>query len=199
MRKLLVLGWLLSLLCCVMLLFWYNEGRYRLPTPLPKNYTAVPNGSFIQLQGITGKEMHKPLLLHFFNPDCPCSRFNLAYVKKLAKQYGSQADFILVLVTARNYSPQEIRKRFDISLPIIQDGGLSASCGVYSTPQAVIIDTKQQLYYRGNYNRSRYCVDKATNYAEAALEALLKNNYTVTFDQMALKAYGCQLPGCGRQ
>ena len=199
MRKLLVIGWLFSLFCCIILLFWYNEGRYRLPTPIPENYIPVPNGSFVELRGIAGADIRKPLLLHFFNPDCPCSKFNLVHVKKLVKQYGSQANFVLVLVTARNYSAEEIRQRFDISVPVVKDSGLSKLCGVYSTPQAVIIDTHRQLYYRGNYNRSRYCVDKTTNYAEAALEALLKNDYTVKFDPMALRAYGCQLPGCSKE
>ena len=196
MRKAVVISWLLSLLFCIIVVFWYNEWIYNLPTPLPKNYTAVATGSVLQLPGIRDDAGHKPLFLHFFNPDCPCSKFNLEHVKKLIKEYGRDASFKLVLVTAKNYSAEEIQQRFNISVPVIRDSGLSARCGVYSTPQAVIIDADQKLYYRGNYNRSRYCVDKSSNYAQLALESLLKKNYTVKFDPLAVKAYGCQLPGC---
>jgi hypothetical protein len=52
------------------------------------------------------------------------------------------------------------------------------------------------LYYRGNYNKSRYCTDKKTEYARMALDALLNNNANIGFDQLAIKAYGCQLPKC---
>lgn len=31
---------------------------------------------------------------------------------------------------------------------------IAISCGVYSTPQAVIIDGNGQLFFRGNYNKT---------------------------------------------
>jgi Domain of unknown function (DUF6436) len=199
MRKVFVISWLLSLLLGIILVFWFNEWVYARPTPVPKNYTAVRTGSLMQLPGITDTNSHKPLFLHFFNPDCPCSKFNLAHVKMLIKKYGSDANFTLVLVTAKNYSAAEIQERFAISIPVIPNNGLSERCGVYSTPQAVIIDDQQQLYYRGNYNRSRYCADKKTNYAQAALETLLQKNEPIKFELLAVKAYGCQLPGCTKE
>jgi hypothetical protein len=67
--------------------------------------------------------------------------------------------------------------------------------GVYSTPQAVIIDAGQRIFYRGNYNRTRYCTDKKSEYARLALKSLLQNN-DVVFSQYALTPYGCQLPKC---
>ena len=196
MRKALVAVWILLLCSCTAALFWYNEWVYSLPTPIPKKYTAVPMGSQMILPGLTTGALVKPVFLHFFNPDCPCSRFNIEHVKLLIKLYGEKADFKLVLVTQKNYTANEIQKRFGISIPVLQDNSIAASCGVYSTPQAVIIDNSHKLYYRGNYNRSRYCSDKKTNYAQTALESLLQNHYQLAFDPLAVKAYGCQLPGC---
>lgn len=92
----------------------------------------------------------------------------------------------------------DVQKRFDLQVPVLFDTSLATTCGVYSTPQAVIIDTSHSLYYRGNYNKSRYCTDPKSNYAEIALNALLNRQDTVRFDAYALKAYGCQLPNCTR-
>ena len=196
MRRILVFSWLLLILGVIAAFFWYNEWVYNLPTPVPKSYKAIAAGERIELKGISNDLSGKPLFLHFFNPDCPCSRFNIKHVRLLVKQYQSVARFKLVLVSNKHYTEEQIQKRFDINIPVIPDKGLAAACGVYSTPQAVIVDAGQHLFYRGNYNRSRYCTDKNSNYAQQALEALQKKNYTTQFAPLAVKAYGCSLPGC---
>ncbi|MEP6749372.1 MAG: AhpC/TSA family protein [Bacteroidota bacterium] len=200
MKKVYVVSWLLLLLSGVIMLFWYNEWIFNLPTPVPKNYTAIETGTTIHLPGAeTDTIAGKPVFLHFFNPDCPCSRFNIDHVRSLIKRYGNEVSFRLVLVSNKDYSTKEIQDRFNITIPVIHDTTIAALCGVYSTPQAVIIDNRHKLFYRGNYNRSRYCTDKKTNYAQVALEALMKNSFHVAFDQLAVKAYGCQLPGCRKE
>ena len=118
------------------------------------------------------------------------------HVRSLIEQYGRDTDFRIVLVTDKAYTEQQIQKRFSINIPIMADSGISAACGVYSTPQAVIINSSGTLHYRGNYNRSRYCTDKKTNYAQAALEQLIRGNYAQSPGLLATKAYGCSLPGC---
>lgn len=196
MKKILVYSWLVLLGVMMAVLFWYTEWKYSLPTPVPANYAAVPEGTFIHLPGVSTSVFNRPVFLHFFNPDCPCSRFNIAHVKKLVQQYSNKVDFKIVLVTSKRYTQKEIQEKFGISLPVLQDTTLATLCGVYSTPQAVIIDNNHKLYYRGNYNRSRYCSDNKTNYAQNALVSLLSKRYQFSFDPMAVKAYGCQLPGC---
>jgi hypothetical protein len=199
MKKVFLVSWLGIIMLGIIMLFWYNEWIYNLPTPVPVNYAAVPVGATIHLPDQVNAGTAKPLFLHFFNPDCPCSRFNIEHVRSLIKKYGDKVSFKMVLVTSKNYSAKEIQERFNITIPVIQDTTIAAMCGVYSTPQAVILDEQHKLYYRGNYNRSRYCTDKKTNYAQAALEALMQNNFHLAFDQYAVKAYGCQLPGCRKE
>ncbi|RXK81955.1 TlpA family protein disulfide reductase [Filimonas effusa] len=195
MRKKIVLAWLALLFLGIVTLFWYNEWKYSLPTPVPESYQAVATGTVIKAAQpmVQNKQ---PLFLHFFNPDCPCSRFNTTYFKKLVKKYEHVARFVIVPMSKKPITAEEIRSRFDLSLPVIFDTSLARTCGVYSTPQAVIIDTSYHLYYRGNYNKSRYCTDTQSNYAEIALEALLNQRPHVQFDKYALQAYGCQLPTC---
>jgi hypothetical protein len=198
MKKILVVAWLILLLFAVGAIFWYNELVYHLPTPVPENYKPISQGKFIKLNGTLEADRSKPLFLHFFNPDCPCSRFNISNFKSLAKQYGQQVNFVIVVMNNKHYTAKEIQDKFDLNVPVLFDASIAASCGVYSTPQAALLDTGHKLYYRGNYNSSRYCTDEKTSYAKIALTGLLHDHAKLIFNQLALRAYGCRLPNCSR-
>jgi hypothetical protein len=196
MRKIAVIIWLLVLLTTIVTLFWRNEWVYSLPTPVPENYQPVRKGTILDITTKLPFKTDIPVLLHFYNPDCPCSRFNIPHFKSLVAQYESKIRFVIIPVTHKKMTASDILKKFDLNIPVLFDTGLATECGVYSTPQAVIIDTGKQLFYRGNYNRSRYCTDTKTEYARMAIDKLLHNNAAIIFDQFALKTYGCQLPKC---
>jgi len=196
MRKLMVIIWLVLLFSAVGALFWYNELVYHLPTPIPENYKAVNNGTVIKLNVALNANRGKPLFLHFFNPDCPCSRFNITNFKSLVKQYGSQVNFVVVVMNNKRYTAKAIQDKFDLDIPVLFDASLAGACGVYSTPQAVLLDAQHTLYYRGNYNQSRYCTDEKTSYAKIALTGLLHDHSRLVFSPLALRAYGCSLPNC---
>jgi hypothetical protein len=112
------------------------------------------------------------------------------------QQYGKAVDFGIVVLTAKGYTASQIQDKFGIRIPVSFDSSIAATCGVYSTPQAVIITAGHKLYYRGNYNKSRYCTNKSSNYAQIALDALLHRDNAIVFDRYALTAYGCRLPEC---
>ncbi len=192
----LIVGWLVLLLSAVGAIFWYNEWVYHLPTPIPKNYRPVHPGKIIVLHGQLASDHTQPLFLHFFNPDCPCSRFNITNFKSLVKRYGRQVKFVVVVMNNDRYTARQIQDKFDLDIPVLFDASLAAASGVYSTPQAVLLDQKHRLYYRGNYNNSRYCTDEKTNYARIAIEGLLHDHQKIIFNQLALRAYGCRLPNC---
>jgi len=196
MRKLLVIIWLMLLASTLGALFWYNELVYHLPTPVPAGYKAVGQGTFIKLRGPLAENFSKPVLLHFFNPDCPCSRFNITNFRALVKQYGGKVNFVVVVLHNSYYTAKQIQDKFDLDVPVTFDASLATACGVYSTPQAVLLDARHKLYYRGNYNSSRYCTDEKTNYAKMAIMGLLNDHARIIFNQLALRAYGCRLPNC---
>jgi hypothetical protein len=139
----------------------------------------------------------KQLLLHFFNPDCPCSRFNLKHVKQLAKNYGMNVAFLAVVPETFTGRAEAIRRQYDLPMPVVTDGGeqLARACGVYATPQAALVDAAGTLYYRGNYNKSRYCTTPHSKYAQMAIDSLLAGTPAPSFDDLATTAYGCELPG----
>lgn len=195
MKKMIVLGCLSLAFFGIAGLFWRNEWIYNQPTPVPQAYHRVSFGTSIDLAGYL-KPSRKIRFLHFFNPDCPCSRFNMTYFKSLVKEYGDHVDFAIVVMNNDSYTEKEIQDRYSLRIPVIFDSIVALRCGVYSTPQAVILDTGYKLYYRGNYNRSRYCVDPTTNYAQIALDGILRQRTDLRFDRFALTAYGCRLPNC---
>jgi len=197
MRKWVVLFCLAGIFSCIVVLFWYKEWMYNLPTPVPANYLSVARGQHIDLAGKLPVEENKPVFLHFFNPDCPCSRFNVQEFKSLVKEYGNKISFAVVVMTKdKDYTVEHIREKFGLVIPVVMDTSLAVTCGVYSTPQAVLLDNHHLLYYRGNYNKSRYCTDKKSNYAQIAIDSLLASVQQPVFNQFALKAYGCSLPIC---
>ena len=196
MRKWIVLIWLVILFAAISFLFWYNELQYTLPTPVPVSYHKVDPGSRVDIIASTGLPRNKPLLLHFFNPGCPCSRFNIPHFQSLVKQYGTEITFAVVVMTDDDYTASDIRKKLGVDIPVLFNRAIADSCGVYSTPQAVVLDADHKLYYRGNYNKTRYCTDQKSNYAQIAIESLLQGSIKPLFGESALKSYGCRLPDC---
>ena len=202
MRKKLAIVWLILLSLIIGGIFWRIEWQYGLPTPIPAHYQAVERGASIRLPScaVALQQGDKPLFLHFFNPDCPCSRFNMPQFRALVQQYGDRVSFAIVVMGPKAFTATQLQEKFNLPhlIPVVQDSALAAACGVYSTPQAVLIDRDSRLYFRGNYNRSRYCSDEKTGFARQALDGLLNGNYSLTFGPLALKAYGCQLPTCNQ-
>ncbi|MGH2664740.1 TlpA family protein disulfide reductase [Flavobacterium sp.] len=199
MGKKILLGlWLTIIFAAISVLFWENEYKYSLPTPIPKNHHDIAMGTLIDLTEKIS-EKSKPIFIHFFNPDCPCSRFNVPHVSELIKKYGDRINFnIVVLNKEKNFTVAEIQQKFNADIPVFFDEAIAEKCGVFSTPQAVLLDASQKLYYRGNYNKTRYCTDASTNFAQMAIDSLIHRNNNPSFDALALRSYGCSLPKCNK-
>lgn len=191
MRTFLVVVILAASLCGVASVFWKQELQYQRPTPVPVTYREVAVGSPVVFPSLLANgEAH---FIHFYNPDCPCSRFNAKHINSLIRSYGDSVRFVIIVP-----EQQYVRKAataFGETLTILADpeGVIANACGVYSTPQAAIIDREGKLFYRGNYNSSRYCTVRATNFAELSLIALLNNSPSPAFGLMATQSYGCEL------
>jgi len=107
-------------------------------------------------------------------------------------------NFVIVIMSDKTYTVKAIQDKFNLDIPVLFDPSIAVSCGVYSTPQAVLLDTDHKLYFRGNYNSSRYCTNEKTSFAKIAIAGLLNEHARLVFSQVALKAYGCSLPNCTR-
>ncbi|EMR01013.1 DUF6436 domain-containing protein [Cesiribacter andamanensis] len=191
-RRLMAITLLLVSAAGVGYLFWQQEVKYVLPTPVPLHYAPAVIGDSLALSGLLPKGDTKGLLLHFFNPDCPCSRFNVKHFNYLGKTYGQQVQFAVVIPEFADY--KKARELIEAPIPVYVDSGdaIATACGVYATPQAVVLTAEGTLFYRGNYNRARYCTQKNSNYAEIALQHLLAGREAPQFGMLASQSYGCQ-------
>jgi hypothetical protein len=179
--------------------FWHEDWRYSLPTPSPQGLVQPLLGSrlALPLSIAAAKRSGRPLLMHFANPQCPCTQFNLDHVRKLEQTFGSKVDFVVVLQSEGDLA--EARGEFQsmhLAMPVVYDRGAAIGdwVGVYATPQAAILTADGDLYFRGNYNRSRYCSDESTEFVRIALDALVANRPLPRLPVEATLTYGCPLP-----
>jgi hypothetical protein len=172
-------------------IFWQQEMKFALPTPKPQTYREVPVGTVLQLASFSTHLPSGAAFLHFYNPECPCSRFNASHLRQLIRSYRDSVPVIIVVPSA--HAQQKAKKEFGPEQQYVVDAHnhIAETCGVYSTPQAVLVDARGALFYRGNYNRSRFCTSKATNFAELALVAMLNHQPPPVFLEEATTAYGC--------
>jgi hypothetical protein len=183
--------------CCTfagsLTILYTEEVQYWTPTPVPAAY--VPVAKFTRLDTLPIRLSNKPTLLHFFNPDCPCSRFNLMHVEALYAQYKHRVDF-LVVIEPKTKAALHWYRDYGAPMPYWVDtnGALAKKVGVYATPQAVILDADHRIVYRGNYNISRYCSNRKTAFAQMALANLLDNGGKPINESAACTPYGCTLP-----
>ena len=183
-----ILGGCLS---CIATLFWKQELQYQLPTPIPSGYHEVAVGQRVLLPARFEKT--RAHFIHFYNSDCPCSRFNAQHLKSLIGEFKDSISISIIVPTTRDIAKAKSEFGDVIEIAADENGAIAKACGVYSTPQAAIIDRKGNLYYRGNYNASRYCTSRATNFAELSLIALINNNPSPSFGLLATQSYGCEL------
>ena len=177
--------------------FWQRDLFYSLPTPRPAGLVQPPLGQRVALP----RELRdvapapgRPLLLDFYNADCPCSRFNRDHVRALLDRFARDVTFVAVVETAGASEDGPVDS--GIAMPHVVDRGaaIAKSLGVYSTPQAVLLEGDGRLVYRGNYNTSRYCTEPRTQFVRIALENVLQRRVAAAEPEAGV-AYGCALPG----
>jgi hypothetical protein len=179
--------------------FWEQDWQYSVPTPRPEDLSQPALGERPALPAAVGaaRNVGRPLVIHFANARCPCSKFVLDHVRSLRARFGGAADFLAVLET--NVDPEVAEAEFramQLHMPGVVDpkGEVSTALGVYGTPQAVILDGDGRLYYRGNYNQSRFCPQESTEYVRLALTALAGGQTLPRLPKEAFIPFGCPLP-----
>jgi hypothetical protein len=185
---------LIAIFSSIGAIFWYQEGKYLLPTPLPEDYTTVSPSELVKIDTtLLSDSLSKPTLFHFFSPDCPCSRFNLKHFLTLKRKYNNTINFYAVVTDETQVTSAKKMLDEDILVLVDKDKKLAAACGVYSTPQAAIVQSDNTLFFRGNYNRARYCTDKNSNFVQMALDSLVAKKSPPHFNPLATNSYGCDL------
>ncbi|MEZ6015526.1 MAG: TlpA disulfide reductase family protein [Planctomycetota bacterium] len=194
-REFVAVSWATVCLALIAAAFWVEDWRYGLPTERPPGLVAAAPGEQREvpttLRSLVAGD--RPLLLHFFNPSCPCSRFNLDHLRELAQRFEGQVDIVFVI---ERDPGQPSSTLLELPTFIDDNGALADSFGVYSTPTAVLLDRDLRVVYVGNYAPSRYCVDPSQQLVRIAVEALLgeRDDKRVATVPTPPPAYGCPLP-----
>ena len=174
-------------------IFWQEQARFLAPTPVPEQYVAVPVGTQPDLGTWQIVPQEQSTLLHFYNPDCPCSRFNRTHLEDLISTYRDSVNFVVVV--QHEEGEGDLPDAFDHARAVYDpDGKIADLCGVYSTPQAILLDETGKIIYRGNYNRARYCSTRDTWFTEMVIKAKLADKPIPVLPAPAYQAYGCNLP-----
>ena len=180
--------------------FWQEDLRYSRPTPRPGGWRPPALAARIVLppaiERLHVRRAGQPILLHFFNPSCPCSRFNVEHVRELSARFRDDVLVVAVLAEGDAATMRAAYSRLALDVPYYVDADrrLADALGVYSTPQAAVLDRDGRLAYVGNYNRTRYCRERDTEFARIALEAVVAGRPRPVLAAAATTAYGCPLP-----
>jgi len=179
-------------------IFWKQELRFTKPTRKPENLKQVKVNDSINIDLVNKSK--KPLFIHFYNYDCPCSRFNIKEFETMVRNFSDSIDFIAVVQSGDQSSNAEklFKEKYDLGVKTIADknGQIADALGIYSTPQAVIIKNNK-IFYKGNYNKARFCTSRNTRFAEMALEAMIAGKQPPEMPLLAEIPYGCELPSNG--
>jgi hypothetical protein len=171
-----------ALLSVIGATFFVEDYRYSLPTPRPANFHPVSLGKSIALPNAD----RRPALLCFASPDCGCSRFNQDHLWELSREFGKRVRLIEVIEASESGgldSPDETI--------LDPNGKLAKACGVYSTPQAVVLNQDRRIVYSGNFNSARFCSEPSTQFARLTLEAVLAGKQAPAMPKRATTPYGC--------
>lgn len=200
------MAWLVIAAGCAAAFMWVQDGRYGQPTLRPRGLVEPSIGETLPWpeELATSLIPGRPALLHFFNPDCPCSRFNLDHVRELSSHYGARISLILVIQSDR--PPGATHPVEGLSAPFVHDvhGSIADLAGVYATPTAVVLDRSHRVSYVGNYTLTRYCADPAAQPARRALETVLgtQGDLAGSAEWEPIDAptpFGCPLPSDDRE
>lgn len=195
-KQALALAWILVALLAAGAVLWIQDGRYGQATPRPAGLEDAVIGAPLDWPDAIADHLRpgRPALLHFFNPDCPCSRFNLDHVRELRRRHTDDIDVVMVVESDATPGPGfqvpdlPVRHVHDV------DGALADLAGVYATPVAVVLDREHRVTYVGNYTVTRYCNDPAGEPARVAIERTLGIAPSPTDATEAPVPYGCPLP-----
>lgn len=108
MRKIFALLLFTLSLSCIGFIFWKQELQFVKPTPKPENLKQINQGDSIDLS-LFKDFQSKPLYIHFYNYDCPCSRFNIKEFESMVMKYKDQIDFLAIVQSSDPLNKEAVK------------------------------------------------------------------------------------------
>lgn len=128
------------------------------------------------------------VLLHFWDPGCPCSRFNNDHVRQLLAAPGS-ADVQLMVLTSAGAAAAQVQTVFGPTVvPVPPDQWQAIATAVPASPAAAVFDGSGRLAYLGPYSEGAACLAGNGDFVEQTLSRLRAGD---TPTQLNMTAFGC--------
>lgn len=177
--------------------FWWFQARDLRPFDLQAaNLIEEQELSLSLTQLLTTLKQKHPddaYLVHFWQPDCSCNRFNQTHVNDIANKY-QEKNFQLVTIVRPHpdYSDQQIinmaKEQFGSNVIIDHQKLLTGAARIPATPAAAVLDKTGKLAYFGPYSDSTFCGVGGTAFVERVADLLVQGEVTSLLNTMV---FGC--------
>jgi len=206
-------NWIVGILvatwiCSVIFSFWWFQFR----NVQAFDINAVENRTIFFEGGRLGDRLEKLVqendrfakksaaisVVHFWNPDCPCSRFNQPHVQQIMSDYGkNNVQFTVVVSGAtekiRQQRQIEARKIFNAKAFVDIRSDWPMENGPPSSPAVGVISSSGELVYFGPYSLGARCSPEKGKFVEKVIDELKSKNQSVK-KQLNTLAVGCFCP-----
>ena len=132
-------------------------------------------------------------LVHFWDPECPCNRFNQVHVQQLMQEYGPRGVHFVVVAGKQIAQAKKI-----FSDPAVVEfiEELPAQSRPPSSPAVAIMDRSGELAYFGPYSVGAVCSVGNGAFVEKALDQVLSGINPKYWNTLAVGCF-CSWPGLG--
>lgn len=181
---------ILPLVLCLWPAFWLAAG-----TPVGD---PVPDLTLTALDGarrtLTSLRAAPVTVLVFISAQCPVSNEFVPRLNALAREYAGRVNFLGVN-SNRNEPPEEVRKHaaeYQLAFLVYRDPGNVAAdvLGISTTPQAVVLDGRRRLQYRGRIDDSQKIARVTRPDLRLAMDAVLAGRPVPAAET---KTFGCTI------
>lgn len=138
-------------------------------------------------------------VVHFWNPACPCNRFNEVHVKKIISEYAGKNVKFTIVVSGSN--EQERNQRQILAQQVFTHKAVKEirsdwpmDKGPPSSPAVGVINRSGELVYFGPYSLGARCAPDKGKFVETVLDGLYENKKRAGKKQLNTLAVGCFCP-----
>lgn len=138
-------------------------------------------------------------VIHFWNPDCSCNRFNEVHVKKIISDYADKNVKFTIVVSGSN--KEERKQRQILARQVFSHRAVKEirsdwpmNQGPPSSPAVGVVNSDGELIYFGPYSLGARCAPDKGKFVETVLDGLHASKNRADKKQLNTLAVGCFCP-----
>ena len=152
------------------------------------------NSSLLKLMvPLNLENVNQSYLIHFWQPNCGCNRFNQEHVNDIAKRYQHNKFKLITIVSPHpDYKNSQIIKMaeelFESTVILDKNHLLIGKARIPASPAAAILTNNGTLAYFGPYSDSAFCGLGSSSFVEKVADLIVQGE---TPSLMNTMVYGC--------